>query len=69
MPAAHAGSVWPGGGQIRPVVLADGLAVATWTRRGRAVGVTPFAPLPPETESGITGESADVARFLASGAG
>ncbi|MBG0822755.1 winged helix DNA-binding domain-containing protein [Planomonospora sp. ID91781] len=69
VPAAHAGRVWPGGGQIRPVVLADGLAVATWTRRERAVGVTPFGPLPPEIEAGIAEESADVARFLASGTG
>jgi hypothetical protein len=69
VPAAHAGRVWAGGGQIRPVVLADGLAVATWTRRERAVGVAPFEPLPPETGAGIAEESADVARFLASGTG
>ncbi|MBG0818792.1 winged helix DNA-binding domain-containing protein [Planomonospora sp. ID82291] len=67
VPAAHARRVWPGGGQIRPVVLADGLAVATWTRREGTVAVTPFAPLPPEVEAGIAEEAADVARFLASG--
>ncbi|MFC4061525.1 winged helix DNA-binding domain-containing protein [Planomonospora corallina] len=69
VPAAHAGRVWPGGGLIRPVVLAGGWAAGTWTRRGTAVEVTPFDPLPPEIEAGVAAESADVTRFLASRTG
>jgi winged helix DNA-binding protein len=34
VPAEHAKRVHPGGGIIRAVVLEDGVAVGTWTRRG-----------------------------------
>jgi hypothetical protein len=34
VPAAHARKVHPGGGILRPVVLEDGVAVATWSARG-----------------------------------
>ncbi|MDP9850011.1 winged helix DNA-binding domain-containing protein [Streptosporangium lutulentum] len=63
VPASHERRVWPGGGQIRPTVLAEGRAVATWTRRRSAVEVTPFEPLPPEIQAGVAAETADVARF------
>jgi hypothetical protein len=36
VPAAHARKVHPGGGILRPVVLEDGVAVATWSARGEA---------------------------------
>jgi hypothetical protein len=63
VPVSHERRVWPGGGQIRPAVLAGGWAVATWARRRAAVEITPFEPLPPEIQTGIAAESADVARF------
>nr|WP_185907224.1 winged helix DNA-binding domain-containing protein [Streptomyces sp. WAC04770] len=67
--AEHARRVWPGGGQIRPTVLVDGLAVGTWSggRRGTPVTVEPFPDTPPPTDAvaaGIDRESADVARFF-----
>ncbi|MER6472443.1 winged helix DNA-binding domain-containing protein [Streptomyces collinus] len=67
VPAAHQARVWPGGGIIRPTVLADGLAVATWARReaGRSITVHPFAPLPPRVASAVDGEISDVSRFCA----
>jgi mono/diheme cytochrome c family protein len=55
-----------GGGWLHPVVLADGRAVATWTRERShgSVAVQPFRRLPNGTGRDITGESRDVERFL-----
>ncbi|MGX2995360.1 winged helix DNA-binding domain-containing protein [Streptomyces sp. JNUCC 64] len=66
VPAPHQARVWPGGGLIRPTVLADGLAVATWTRGpgSRSVQVDPFEPVPPRTERGVDGEKEAVVGFL-----
>lgn len=66
VPALHQARVRPGGGVIRPTVIADGLAVATWTRTsgGRSIQVDAFEPVPPRTESGIDEEKRSVIRFL-----
>ncbi|AGS66977.1 winged helix DNA-binding domain-containing protein [Streptomyces collinus] len=65
VPAAHEADVWPGGGVIRPTVVADGLVVATWARRdaGRSITVRAFAPLPPGTRAAVDAETEDVSRF------
>ncbi|MFJ2026155.1 winged helix DNA-binding domain-containing protein [Streptomyces sp. NPDC087897] len=68
VPAEHARRVWPGGGQIRPTVLVDGLAVGTWSggRRGTPVTVDLFpatATATGEVAEGIARESAEVERF------
>ena len=59
--------VHPGGGIIRPIILADGRAVATWTRkrsaRGLSITVSPFEPLPDGVAAGIDAEVADIGRF------
>ncbi|GAA3186657.1 winged helix DNA-binding domain-containing protein [Nonomuraea roseoviolacea] len=61
VPAAHAGQVFPGGGILRPVVLAGGVAAGVWERRGAEVTVRPFGPLP---AAPLAEEVADVRRFL-----
>ena len=68
VPAAHQARVWPGGGTIRATVVADGLAVATWTRRsgGRTIQVEPFQPWPPQIQTEVDTETAAVVRFLRS---
>ena len=50
VPIPYQRQVWPGGGLIRPVVLADGLAVGTWAGR-KAIKVEPFEPLPPRIQA------------------
>ena len=61
--------VHPGGGIIRPTVLVDGQAVATWTRKrtGRKLSITvsPFESLSNEVQAGIDREVEDIGRFLA----
>lgn len=42
VPPEHARRVAPGGGIIRPVVVANGRAVGTWRRRGSEPEVEPF---------------------------
>ncbi|MEV0748904.1 winged helix DNA-binding domain-containing protein [Streptomyces sp. NPDC050273] len=66
VPALRRAGVWPGGGIIRPTVIADGLVVGTWTRGSgsRSVQVDTFEPGPPEIEEGIEREKEAVARFL-----
>ena len=66
VPALHQARVWPGGGLIRPTVIADGLAVATWTRGSgaRSVQVDAFEPVPPQIEQGIDMEKEAVVGFL-----
>jgi hypothetical protein len=60
--------VRPGGGQIRPTVIVDGHACATWSRRAAvrsvAVAVDPFGDLSEEVSAGIAAEKADIAAFL-----
>ncbi|RII13112.1 hypothetical protein DSC45_25000 [Streptomyces sp. YIM 130001] len=72
VPAADERRVWPGGGMIRPTVMVDGRAVGTWSggRGGVEPRVEPFPGSEPFTAgvvAGIARESADVARFHASG--
>lgn len=64
--AAHLGRVWPGGGVIRPTVVADGLAVGTWARRdaGRAVHVDAFAPLSSQVQASVDAEASAITGFL-----
>ncbi|MBT2385539.1 winged helix DNA-binding domain-containing protein [Streptomyces sp. ISL-11] len=66
VPALHQARVWPGGGLIRPTVIADGLAIATWTRRSGALSiqVDAFEPVPPQIQPGIDMEKEAVVRFL-----
>lgn len=66
VPAFHQARVWPGGGLIRPTVIADGLAIATWTRTSgaRSIQVDAFEPVPPQIEPGIDKEKTSVVRFL-----
>ncbi|MFD0212094.1 winged helix DNA-binding domain-containing protein [Streptomyces hirsutus] len=66
VPPLHQASVWPGGGIIRSTVIADGLAVATWTRGSgsRSIQVDAFEPVPPQIEQGIDMEEEAVVRFL-----
>ncbi|GAA4601914.1 hypothetical protein GCM10023195_05340 [Actinoallomurus liliacearum] len=66
VPALHQAGVWPGGGIIRPTVIADGLAIATWTRGSgaRCIQVNAFGSVPPQIELGIDLEKASVVRFL-----
>ena len=42
VPAEHAKRVHPGGGILRAVVLEDGVAVGTWSRRGGDITVERF---------------------------
>ncbi|WP_020548286.1 winged helix DNA-binding domain-containing protein [Embleya scabrispora] len=69
VPAAYEGRIRPGGGLIRPTVVVDGLAVATWTRlaAGRSVEVDAFEPLPALVEAGVAAERAEVIDFLRHG--
>ncbi|MEW1548798.1 winged helix DNA-binding domain-containing protein [Streptomyces tsukubensis] len=66
VPALHQARVRPGGGLIRPTVIADGLAVATWTRGSgsRSVQVDAFEPVPPRIGRGIDMEKEAVVGFL-----
>lgn len=68
VPARHAKRVHPGGGLLRPVMLVDGVARATWkTQRkkdGLALVVEPFEELADAVEQALEAESADLERFL-----
>ncbi|MEU1710856.1 winged helix DNA-binding domain-containing protein [Streptomyces sp. NPDC005706] len=66
VPAAHQARVWPGGGIIRPTVIADGLAIATWSRGSgaRSVNVDAFDPVPPQIQREVDMEKDAVFRFL-----
>ncbi len=65
---AHARRVHPGGGTLRPVVLVDGRACATWRvtrKRDRlAVVIEPFDDFAPEVLRAVEDEARDVGRFL-----
>ena len=66
VPALHQSRVWPGGGLIRPTVIADGLAIGTWTRRsdGRSVQVDAFEHLPPPVQREVDAETIAVVGFV-----
>lgn len=66
--AAHQDRVWPGGGIIRPTVIADGLAFATWARGSgaRSITVDAFGPVPRQIQQRVDKEREAVVRFLQS---
>jgi hypothetical protein len=64
VPPAHQNRVWPGGGVIRPTVIADGLVIATWSRNAGRVQVDPFDPLPPQIQRAVDAEALAVITFL-----
>jgi hypothetical protein len=59
----HARRVHPGGGILRATAIANGRAVGTWSRRGGAVTIDPFEPLPDRLAAALRRESRAVARF------
>jgi hypothetical protein len=67
VPARHAKRVHPGGGILRAVATAGGVAVGTWSARrrgdGLAVEVEPFGRLGRDAAAALDREAADVARF------
>ena len=60
--------VHPGGGIIRPIILIDGRAVATWARKrtGQKLSITvsPFESQSDDVRAGIDEEVEDIGRFL-----
>lgn len=62
---AHRRRVHPGGGMVRPVAVADGRVVATWTRGRRpgTVALDPFEPLDAATREALRADGEDLARF------
>ena len=64
----HLKRVHPGGGIIRPTILVDGRAIATWTRKrmGRKLSITvsPFGRISGDVRTGIDGEVEDIGRFM-----
>jgi hypothetical protein len=61
VPPEHARRVWPGGGIVRPTIVANGRAVGTWRRAGKRVELEPFD----WAEIAADEEVAYVQRFLA----
>jgi hypothetical protein len=57
----HARDVLPGGGILRPTVLANGLVEGTWRFERGSPAIAPFDPPGPD----VTAEAADVVRFRA----
>lgn len=71
VPALHQSQVWPGGGLIRPTVIADGLAIGTWTRHSgkRPVQVDAFEHLPPQIQQEVDSETTAVVGFVRNAVG
>jgi hypothetical protein len=61
VPPPHARQIWPGGGIVRPTVVANGRALGTWRRAGSRVEIERF----PGAAIEAGDEVADVRRFLA----
>jgi hypothetical protein len=61
---AHARRINPGGGMVKPVVLADGEAIGTWRRRRERVELDRFRPLTDAESAAVEAEVADIDRFL-----
>jgi hypothetical protein len=70
VPSEHARRIHPGGGILRPALLANGRALGIWSsqrRKGRLeVIVEPFEELPLEVVPGLEAEVEDLGRFLVS---
>jgi hypothetical protein len=62
---AQARRVHPGGGMVRPVAVAGGRVVATWTRGHRpgTVELDPFETLDARTTTALEADAEDLARF------
>lgn len=60
VPPEHSRKVWPGGGIVRPTVVENGTAVATWKRSETRIEIEPFG----ERDIAADHEIADVGRFL-----
>ncbi len=62
----HEHAVWPGGGQISPTIVVDGLVRGVWRRdRTRAVAPEPFDGDPGVDAVALDAELRDISRFLA----
>jgi hypothetical protein len=61
VPPAHAKRVWPGGGIVRPAIVANGRVIGTWRRAGGRIDIDPFDGANLDVDE----ELADVRRFLA----
>jgi hypothetical protein len=66
LPPEHAGRVWPGGGIVRPAIVANGHGVGTWRRAGTRVELEPFPGSGFDVRAADS-ELADVQRFLSQG--
>ncbi len=66
--AEHRAKINRGGGWLRPVVLADGRLVATWSTKKESkrlrIDIAPFAPLSQTVKRAIASETKDIAAFL-----
>lgn len=64
----HAPRINPGGGMVKPVVVADGAVAGTWAYRRRGplhqVEVDPFRPFTAAERSAVAAQVADIGRFL-----
>jgi hypothetical protein len=68
VPRRHQRDVFPGGGLLRPTVVADGLAVGTWavSRRGSPskLSIRPFSRLAPALRGAVAADAEEVGGFL-----
>jgi hypothetical protein len=64
VPAEHSRRVWPGGGIVRPTIVANGRALGTWRRTGTRVELEPFLDSA-LVAAAAAAEIDDVQRFLA----
>jgi hypothetical protein len=63
LPPEHARRVWPGGGIVRPAIMANGHGVGTWRRTGTRAELEPFPGSGFDVRAADP-EVADVQRFL-----
>jgi Winged helix DNA-binding domain len=67
VPPEHVRRIVPGGGIVRPAIVADGRFIGTWSSKrssGRlTVSTEPFARLDPGVAAALEAEVADVGRF------
>jgi DNA glycosylase AlkZ-like len=67
VPPEHERQIVPGGGIVRPTIVADGRFVGTWTSKRSGsrltVAIEPFGALDSELAEAIEAEVADIGRF------